>query len=119
MNDERRSAPRRRTLLTATMRFESGAKSHDCQVRNLSDGGARLEFPSPALLPQAFDLEVPYLDQRFRAEIAWRNDHELGVRLQKNAGGSGETLSQAGRIRALERERELLRLRVRQLSDEG
>jgi hypothetical protein len=118
MNDERRSAPRRRTLLTATMRFECGTKSHDCQVRNLSDGGARLEFPMPSMLPQAFDLDVPYLDQRFRAEIAWRSDQALGVRLQKNMGGSGETLSQAERIRALELEREKLRVRVRQLSDE-
>lgn len=56
MDEELRSALRRKVLKGATISFGGGAIS--CLVRNLSDSGASLEVSSPMGVQNAFVLNL-------------------------------------------------------------
>lgn len=75
---EKRLAPRRNTMIVATIVYDNGRTRLDCVIRNLSDGGAKLEVPTVRGIPASFDLLVPrHRTQRCR--VAWRALKELGV----------------------------------------
>jgi hypothetical protein len=75
---EQRIAPRRNTMIVATIVYNAGQSRMDCIIRNLSDTGAKLEVPSVKSIPQTFDLMVPrHRPQSCR--VAWRSIRELGV----------------------------------------
>jgi hypothetical protein len=76
---EKRLSPRRNTMIRATIAFDGGRMRVDCIIRNLSDGGAKLEVASVAAVPASFDLLVPrHRPQHCR--VMWRALRELGVR---------------------------------------
>jgi hypothetical protein len=80
---EKRLAPRRNTMIKATIVFASGKKRIDCIIRNLSDGGAKLEVASVKDVPPSFDLLVPgHRVQHCR--VAWRALRELGVQFMQS-----------------------------------
>lgn len=75
---EKRLQPRRNTMIVATVVFDGGNSRVDCVIRNLSEGGAKIEVPSARIIPQTFDLLVPgHRAQHCR--VAWRALRELGV----------------------------------------
>jgi len=75
---EKRLQPRRNTMIVATVVFDGGNSRIDCVIRNLSEGGAKIEVPSARIIPQTFDLLVPgHRPQHCR--VAWRALRELGV----------------------------------------
>lgn len=75
---ENRLQPRRHTMIVATIVYDGGRMRLDCVIRNLSDGGAKLEFATVRGIPQTFDLMVPgHRPQHCR--VAWRALKELGV----------------------------------------
>lgn len=75
---DKRLAPRRNTMIRAQIVFGGGNRRVDCVIRNLSDGGAKLEVNSVGSIPQTFDLVAP--DHRPHAcRVAWRALKELGV----------------------------------------
>lgn len=118
-SQERRGQMRSKTLFTGTIRFQNRMMAMTCQVRNVSESGARFVLGEPAWLPDAVELEIPRRDLRTKARIVWRRDQEIGIAFVHQPGeATHESLSQARRIRALERERDQLRRRIRQLTDE-
>jgi hypothetical protein len=73
---EKRLAPRRNANIEAVIRF--GTSRVSCSIRNVSDGGAKLELSSVRGVPNTFDLLVPnHVPQPCR--VAWRSLKELGV----------------------------------------
>lgn len=75
---EQRLQPRRNTMIVATIIYDNGKTRLDCVIRNLSDGGAKLEFATVRGIPQSFDLLVPgHRPQHCR--VAWRALKEMGV----------------------------------------
>jgi hypothetical protein len=73
---EKRISPRRNASIEAVIGF--GRTRMACIVRNVSDGGAKLEVTSVRGVPDTFDLHVPnHRPQRCR--VAWRSLKELGV----------------------------------------
>lgn len=65
-------------MIKATIAFEGGRKRIDCVIRNVSDGGAKLEVGSVKDVPVSFDLLVPgHRPQHCR--VVWRALRELGV----------------------------------------
>jgi hypothetical protein len=73
---EKRISPRRHAHIEAIIAFSRTQVG--CIVRNVSDGGARLEVASVRGVPDAFDLLVPkHRPQRCR--VAWRSLKEIGV----------------------------------------
>lgn len=75
---EQRLQPRRNTMILATAIFDNGRTRLDCVIRNLSEGGAKLEFATVRGIPQAFDLLVPG-HRPHTCRVAWRALKEMGV----------------------------------------
>jgi hypothetical protein len=76
--DDRRAAPRRRTLLRGHIELLGGG-AIDCTVRNMSDAGARLRVVSVIGVPDEFVLSYGPQAQRLPARVVWRSETELGV----------------------------------------
>lgn len=53
-----------------------------CRVKNLGEGGARLVFDAPPLLPTLFELRLDQRDMRCAARRVWSNDREMGVEFE-------------------------------------
>ncbi|MHA6297998.1 PilZ domain-containing protein [Devosia sp. CAU 1758] len=76
---ERRIAPRRNTLIHASIAM--GFSTVPCIVRNVSETGAKLEVGRVTGIPDRFDLIVPgHRPQPCR--VVWRALKELGVEYQ-------------------------------------
>ncbi|MEO7224007.1 MAG: PilZ domain-containing protein [Devosia sp.] len=82
---ENRLLPRRNTMIVATIVYDNGRSRLDCVIRNLSDGGAKLEFATVRGIPQSFDLLVPG-HRAHHCRVAWRALKELGVQFVPTAG---------------------------------
>ncbi|HEX6118981.1 MAG TPA: PilZ domain-containing protein [Dongiaceae bacterium] len=75
----RRGQDRRTILKAAKAVFNNGKGVLICRVRDLSPGGARLEFPPRQALPDAFDLHVTGQPVR-HCERRWTRNNVVGVR---------------------------------------
>jgi|ERR1700691_5995337 hypothetical protein len=57
---ERRESPRRNTcFFRAFVYFENSTTAVDCVVRDISDTGARLQFPKVQNFTELLDLHIP------------------------------------------------------------
>lgn len=65
-------------MIIATAVFDNGRTRLDCVIRNLSEGGAKLEFATVRGIPATFDLLVPG-HHPHHCRVAWRALKELGV----------------------------------------
>jgi hypothetical protein len=81
---DQRLQPRRNTMIVATIVFENGRTRLDCVIRNLSEGGAKLEFATVRGIPASFDLLVPG-HRPHHCRVAWRALKELGVQFVQAA----------------------------------
>lgn len=52
----------------------------DCSVRDMSAGGARLEFGGPVILPSDFRLRIVSADLTIPATVCWQRRLEAGIR---------------------------------------
>lgn len=76
---DQRLYPRRNTNISAYLVYNGGRSRVACTIRNLSDGGAKLEIATPVRdIPPTFDLYVPGARPR-PCRVAWRALRELGV----------------------------------------
>lgn len=79
---EKRLAPRRNTLIAATLVYNGGRTRTECVIRNLSASGAKLELRgSVASIPNTFDLIAPG-HRPHPCRVMWRTLKELGVQFQ-------------------------------------
>ncbi len=85
---DRRKSQRARTLLNGVIRHTSKLSTMNCTVRNLSDGGARLEVANSNWLPDRFELEVTGRDIRRAARTAWRANGLAGVHFTGEEGAA-------------------------------
>jgi hypothetical protein len=76
---ERRTLARHKTFIKGRIYFNSRLSSMDCIVRDVTDGGARLEASENVALPDVFELYLPNKDAHFRAKLEWRKGNQLGV----------------------------------------
>jgi hypothetical protein len=71
-------------MIIATIVFDGGNGRMDCLIRNLSEGGAKVEVASARNVPATFDLMVPgHRTQHCR--VAWRALRELGIQFMQAA----------------------------------
>ena len=122
--DERRSNARRKALMTGTIRFRTRTGTLSCVVRNLSTTGAKLVVTGSMWVPENFELEIQHQDIRIDARPVWRGATEMGVVFTPRRDAQGRPADYAKRastedkVISLEAERDKLRQRVRQLSEE-
>ena len=117
---EKRKAVRSRTLLGGVIAFNDRASTMDCQVRNLSPGGAKVTFNNTATVPDQFDLKIARKEHSFRARMIWRAPNEAGVAfLNEYNHDVPVPLEWAKRLRDCEAEKAALRKRIARLSESG
>jgi hypothetical protein len=75
--DDRRGREPRRTALKSGRIVHPGG-SVECKLRNISDGGARLEMAGQQLLPHTFELEIPGMPTR-QCSLRWAKGNLVGV----------------------------------------
>ncbi|MBE7198041.1 MAG: PilZ domain-containing protein [Parafilimonas terrae] len=77
---DRRAAERKSTALMAFAQHPSGWR-FPCQVKNISDRGAMLEFlgSHAVALENAFDLVLANTDTRYSVKLVWRKERLAGV----------------------------------------
>lgn len=71
---------RARVFKKGKMVFQNGLRSLPCTVRNISDGGALLEFEQAFLLPKEFDLHIDLEDYEVTCERRWEEGLRCGVK---------------------------------------
>lgn len=76
MRLEKRLAPRRNTLIPAQIIFDD--QRVNCIIRNISDGGTKLELPGAGHLPRYFLLSAPGFEPH-GCRVAWHALREVGV----------------------------------------
>ena len=74
------AATRRQLVLKEGKVILSDRVSLDCIVRDISPGGARLEFKTPVSLPPDFSLRIVSADLIIPATAAWQRKLEAGIR---------------------------------------
>lgn len=108
---EHRRAQRTRTFLGARAVFNSGLSSVECQVRDLSETGAKLIVDEPSYLPEEFQLEVPRRGLSCKAKVRWRSSDAVGIQFVDQPATADEP-DPLSRIQQLEAENAVLRRRV-------
>lgn len=88
---ESRRAPRARTFLGGKIVFRDGSFSFNCTVRDISDGGARIQIAPEQLVPKWFYLLTSRDDYALEAQVEWQRGVLLGLRVLKkfNLSDSG------------------------------
>lgn len=78
---ERRKTERKPTALLAFVQHPDGSRS-TCQVKNISDDGAMLEFQGAqtVMLAPTFDLVLASAETRYAVVLVWRMGQSAGVR---------------------------------------
>jgi PilZ domain-containing protein len=100
---ERRALVRHKTFIKGRIYFNNRLSSLDCIVRDVSDGGARLQVPESVALPDAFELYLPSKDEHYRAQTHWRKGDQIGVSwAPESAAHSEHSLTE--RVARLEQE---------------
>lgn len=77
---ERRATERKPTALLAFAQHRDGSR-YPCQVKNISDRGAMLEFLGSQVvqLEDAFDLVLASAEMRYAVQLIWRKERTVGV----------------------------------------
>jgi len=74
-----RSADRRRTLKAGLIAYSGRHVTLRCAVRDLSDGGARLQFEGSIDAPDTFELIIDMDGLEADCRVVWRRGKEVGV----------------------------------------
>jgi hypothetical protein len=72
---------RHRVLNRATIIQDINTSEIGCTVRNQSPVGVELIVPIEAVVPTTFTLYIPVDNKAYDAEIRWRRNDRMGVRL--------------------------------------
>ncbi len=84
MATEQRRYPRRKTFKTGKIIYHKGLLNQPCLIRDMSEGGARLQIDPPFECPEQFLLEL--LNQSPRpCEVAWRKGGNVGAEFSEIA----------------------------------
>lgn len=96
---------------------EDGA-TRDCVVRNISEGGASVEFKSIVKLPrEQMSLTIARKGRSFLARIIWWRDNFVGVAFSSETEMPVSDLEE--RLRKSEKKKRQLQRRIKELIGEG
>ena len=76
---ERRRSVRRRIFKHGSIAIHDGASRLPCVIRNISDGGARIELQSVLAVPDSFTLTVSDIGGHRRVRKRWQTNEIVGV----------------------------------------
>jgi hypothetical protein len=76
---DRRQSPRDKVLYGGVAQVNERGSTMDCVVRNISEGGACVEFDQAARLPEEMNLTIARKGRSFLARIIWRQANRVGL----------------------------------------
>ena len=76
---DRRQSPRDKVLYGGVAQIDESGSTLDCVVRNISEGGACVEFDRAAQLPEEMNLTIPRKGRSFLAKMIWRQANRVGL----------------------------------------
>jgi hypothetical protein len=74
-----RRVVRQKSFLRGMIHLNDARTTFDCMIRDISPGGARLDFSGTTPTPDFFELHIPLKEQVLRASVAWRLGERVGV----------------------------------------
>lgn len=76
---DRRTHVRKKVQKSGKVIFNDSQSMIDCTILDISEGGAKLEFPNRQVLPRTFVLQLGD-GSVTRCEVRWAKDNYFGVR---------------------------------------
>jgi len=117
---ERRQNPRAKAVLGGMATINRSGSTMDCVVRNMSEGGACVEFDQTAKLPDEMRVSIVQRNCSFFARTMWRRGGRVGLAFRTmTAAGLPATTDLDERLRQSERKKRQLQLRLKQLTGES
>jgi hypothetical protein len=113
---ERRKDLRARTILGGVISFNKRSSTLDCNVRNFSAHGARVELTNTAVLPDEFDLTIARKETTYRARTVWRSEDTAGLVFIDGQASDIIPLDRARKLKTAEAQNNALRQRIARLS---
>jgi hypothetical protein len=77
--ENNRRAPRQRVLKTVKIYRLNGAHAVDCQMRDISETGARIVIKDQMALPNEFKFVLPSEVSMRTAKVVWRKGDLAGI----------------------------------------
>jgi PilZ domain len=117
---ERRRTARQKSFLRGCIYFNNRRTAIDCLIRDMSDGGARLQFSDAISIPDTFELYIPQKEQTLRAAVVRRHGMNVGVSFidaaqAPAASAPSDVAELAERVHRLEADVAALRRMLRRL----
>ncbi|BBB99515.1 ribosomal protein L19 [Bradyrhizobium japonicum] len=76
---DRRQSVRDKVFFGAVAEINERGSTMDCVVRNISEGGACVEFGDAVHLPEELNLSVARKGRSFLARLIWRQANKVGL----------------------------------------
>lgn len=76
---DRRQSVRDKVFYGAVAEINDRGSTMDCVVRNISEGGACVEFGDATDLPEEMNLSVARKGRSFLARLIWRQANKVGL----------------------------------------
>jgi hypothetical protein len=119
MLDRRRSV-RDKVIFGGVAAINERGSTMDCVVRNISEGGACVEFEQTAQLPQEMRLTIARKGRSFLARMIWRQADRVGLAFRIMTAASVPASSDLDeRLRRSERKKRQLQRRINELLGES
>lgn len=84
--DNRRAHPRHAVHVDGKLILAEGARTLDCVILDISEGGARVSVAVAMDLPPKVYLWQPAIDTVFDCEVCWREAKYVGLRFVDTCG---------------------------------
>ena len=117
MLDRRRNV-RDKVLYGGVADINQRGSTMDCVVRNISEGGACLEFDSAARVPEEMRLTIARKGRSFLARLIWRQANKVGLAFRIMTSDSPVS-DLDERLRRSEIKKRQLQRRIKELLGQG
>jgi hypothetical protein len=117
---DRRQSIRDKVIYGGVAEINGRGSTMDCVVRNISEGGAYVEFDETAKLPEEMRLTIARKGRSFLARMIWRQADKVGLAFRTMTASDPPASSDLDeRLRRSERKKRQLQRRIRELLGEG
>ena len=117
---DRRLSMRDRVIFGGVAKINERGSTMDCVVRNMSEGGACVEFADTAKLPDEMRVTIARKGRSFFAKMIWRQAVKVGLAFRTmTASGAPAPSDLDERLRRSEKQKRQLQRRIRELTGEG
>jgi hypothetical protein len=117
---DRRQSARDRVIFGGVAAINDRGSTMDCVVRNISEGGACVEFDESAKLPEEMRLTIARKGRSFLARMIWRQADKVGLAFRTmTVSGAPAPTDLDERLRRSEQKKRQLQRRIKELLGEG